>query len=172
MDGVEIRAFLGLCILAGVYRSSNEPISTLWSEREGRPVFTSTMARNRFTDVLKYLRFDDKGTRVERQQSDKLAAFRDIWTMFTEQLPKYYIPGSDLCVDEQLVAFRGKCGFRQYIPSKPAKYGLKIWWCCDANTSYPLTGQVYLGKQPGEQREVGQGARVVQDLISPWRLSG
>lgn len=172
VDGVEVRAFIGLFILAGVYRSNHEPVSTLWSEREGKPVFTATMPRNRFSDIIKYLRFDEKASRAERQQTDKLAPFRDIWTMFTDQLPKYYIPGSDLCVDEQLVAFRGKCGFRQYIPSKPAKYGLKIWWCCDANTSYPLTGQVYLGRQPGEQREIGQGARVVRDLISPWRRSG
>jgi len=104
--------------------------------------------------------------------ADKLAPFRDIWTMFLAQLPKYYIPGTDLCVDEQLVAFRGRCGFRQYIPSKPAKYGLKIWWCCDAETSYSLAGEIYLGRQPGQQREVGQGARVVSDLISPWCRSG
>lgn len=146
VDGEKVRAFIGLCIQAGAFRSSHEPVFTLWSEREGRPVFTATMSRSRFTDMLKYIRFDDKLSRAERQQSDKLAAFRDMWTMFTEQLTEYYIPGNDLCVDEQLVAFRGRCGFRQYIPSKPSNYGLKIWWCCDANTSYPLTADVYLGK--------------------------
>ena len=26
-----------------------------------------------------------------------------------------------------MVAFRGRCSFRQYIPSKPARYGIKIW---------------------------------------------
>ena len=88
------------------------------------------------------------------------------------QLPKLYIPGPDVCVDEQLVAFRGRCGFRQYIPSKPAKYGIKIWWCCDSQTCYPLNGEVYLGRQPGQQREVGQGARVVKQLVAPWRRSG
>ena len=62
--------------------------------------------------------------------------------------------------------------FRQYIPSKPAKYGIKIWWCCDAQTSYPLNGQVYLGKQPDQPREVGQGARVVKDMVAPWYRSG
>ena len=88
------------------------------------------------------------------------------------QLPKFYIPGPDFCVDEQLLAFRGRCGFRQYIPSKPAKYGIKIWWCCDSQTCYLLNGEVYLGRQPGQQREVGQGARVVKLLVAPWRRSG
>jgi len=170
VDGEEVRAFIGLCIQAGAFRSSHEPVSPLWSEREGRAVFTATMSRSRFTDMVMYIRFDDKLSRAERQQSDKLAAFRDMWTMFTEQLPKYYIPGNDLCVDEQLVAFRGRCRFRQYIPYKPSEY--EIWWCYGANTSYPLTADVYLGRQPGEQREIGQGAKAVLQLIAPWRRSG
>jgi len=66
------------CALAGVYRSHRKPVSTLWSERQGRPVFTATMSRRRFTDILKYCRFDDKGTLAERQSTDKLAPFRDI----------------------------------------------------------------------------------------------
>ena len=61
---------------------------------------------------------------------------------------------------------------RQYIPPKPAKYGIKIWWCCDSQTCYPLNGEVYLGRQPGQQREVGQGARVVKQLVAPWHRSG
>ena len=125
------------------------------------------MSRNRFTDILRYLRFDNRATREERRATDKLAAFRDFWTLFQAQLRKFYIPGTDLCVDEQLVAFRGRCPFRQYIPSKPAKYGIKIWWCCDAQTSYPLNGQVYLRKQPDQPREVGQDARVVKDMVAP-----
>jgi hypothetical protein len=40
--------------------------------------------------------------------------------------------------------------------------------------NFLLAGQIilYLGKQPGEQREMGQGARVVKDLVSQWRRSG
>ncbi|KAM9307115.1 piggyBac transposable element-derived protein 4-like [Pholidichthys leucotaenia] len=172
VDGTEIKAVIGLCIIAGLYKNNHEPQASLWSLADGRPVFKATMSRTRFRDILKYMRFDNRATRAERQAIDKLAAFRDIWTMFVAQLPKYYIPGTDLCVDEQLVAFRGRCSFRQYIPSKPSKYGIKIWWNCDAETHYPLKGDIYLGRQPGEQREVGQGARVVKDLTSPWRRSG
>ena len=172
IDDTEMIAFIGLNLLAGLHKSNHEPISTLWSEKEGRPVYIATMSRNRFTDILRYLRFDNRATREERRATDKLATFRDFWTLFQAQLRKFYIPGTDLCVDEQLVAFRGRCPFRQYIPSKPAKYGIKIWWCCDAQTSYPLNGQVYLGKQPDQPREVGQGARVVKDMVAPWYRSG
>lgn len=172
VDLTEIKASVGLCLNAGLHKSNHESLSSLWSENEGRPMFTATMSRNRFTSILKFLRFDNRATRQERQVDDKLAPFRDFCNLFQAQLPKFYIPGPDLCVDEQLVAFRGRCGFRQYIPSKPAKYGIKIWWCCDSQTCYPLKGDVYLGRQPGQQREVGQGARVVKQLVEPWRRSG
>ena len=105
-------------------------------------------------------------------EEDKLAAFRDIWLMFTSQLPKFFVPGSDLCVHEQLVAYRGRCSFRQYIPSKPAKYGMKIWWCCDCTTSYPLTAEIYLGKQKNAERERSGKELVVKTLTRPWHKSG
>ena len=172
VDEVEIKAFIGLCILAGIQKSNFEPLSSLWSNVEGRPIFTATMSRNRFKDILSYMRFDNRETRSERKATDKVAAFSDVWQMFQVQLPKMYIPGPNLCVDEQLVAYRGRCPFRQYIPSKPSKYGLKIWWLCDSDTSYPLCGEIYSGRLPNEKREVGQGARIVKQLVGQYYHSG
>ena len=73
-------------------------------------------------------------------------------------------PGAYLTVDEQLVPFRGNCPFIQYMKSKPAKYGIKIWWAVDSETWYPLNGQVYLGKQRKETREVNQGQMALKDV--------
>jgi len=77
-----------------------------------------------------------------------------------------YIPNENITVDEQLVTFRGRCPFCQFIPSKPGKYGIKIWALCDSVTSYVYNMQVYTGRQAGQNREVNQGQRVVLDLIS------
>lgn len=57
------------------------------------------------------------------------------------------------------------------MPSKPAKYGIKVWWVCDASNSYPITGQIYTGKQPSG-RETNQGERVVKDLCMRFKGSG
>ncbi|XP_047194924.1 zinc finger protein 16-like isoform X2 [Hippoglossus stenolepis] len=43
----------------------------------------------------------------------------------------------------------GRCPFRQYMPSKPAKYGIKSWVVCDAKSSYARKMQVYTGKPSG-----------------------
>ena len=105
------------------------------------------MPKLRFKTLLQFCRFDNKKTRDQRSKHDKLATIRDLWTMFLVQLKSCYIPGESLTVDEQLIPTRGRCCFRQSIPSKPGKYGLKIFWCCDSMTAYPLNGEVYLGRQ-------------------------
>ena len=74
--------------------------------------------------------------------------------------------------DEMLTPFRGKCPFRQYIPSKPARYGIKIWWLCDSQTFYPYDGKVYCGRNSNERREIGQAKRVVLQLARPLFNSG
>jgi len=168
----EMKAVFGILILAGVNHSAHEALEELWVAKTGRPIFRATMSLNRLKCILRFMRFDNKSTRPQRREQDKLAAFRDVWTMFAAQLPKFYVPSTDITVDEQLVPFRGRCPFRQYMKSKPAKYGIKIWWNSDSLSSYPLSGQVYLGKQPGEEREVNQGARVVKDLVQPWYRTG
>jgi hypothetical protein len=100
------------------------------------------------------LRFDDKSDRGGRRADDKLAApIRYFWEHWEEILSKFYNPGTNVTVDEQLVGFRGRCPFKQYIPKKPAKYGVKIWTLCDSASSYSLKAQVYTGKPPGGTRE-------------------
>ena len=171
-DEVEMKAVLGLLILSGAYRSNTESLEELWSLETGRPIFVATMCIERFKQILRFMRFDDKDTRAERVQLDRLAPIRDLWDKFNANLQKPYIPSPYITVDEQLALFRGRCPFIVYIPSKPGKYGVKIWWACDSVTTYPLHGQVYLGRQPGQPREVGQGRRVVHDLVKPWYRTG
>ncbi|UYV82201.1 hypothetical protein LAZ67_21001323 [Cordylochernes scorpioides] len=38
----------------------------------------------------------------------------------------------------------GKCNFRQYIPSKPARYSLKMYLLCDARTFYTVNIKSYV----------------------------
>ncbi|XP_045073157.1 uncharacterized protein LOC123486044 [Coregonus clupeaformis] len=114
----------------------------------------------------------DRQTRAERRAAgggDKLAAVREVWDKWVERLPLLYNPGPDVTVDEQLVPFRGRCPFRQYIPSKPAKYGIKTWVACDSKSSYAWKMQVYTGKATCGGPEKNQGMRVVLDLTQGLR---
>ncbi|KAM3934900.1 piggyBac transposable element-derived protein 4-like [Leptodactylus fuscus] len=164
LDVTALNAYIGLLLLAGVYKSYGESAKSLWNCETGRHIFRATMSLERFHDISRVLRFDSKTDRMERRAKDKLAPIRNVWNQWVEILPKLYNSGENVTVDEQLVAFRGRCPFRQYIPSKPAKYGIKIWTLCDSKSSYALNVQVYTGKAPDERPEKNQGMHVVLDL--------
>jgi hypothetical protein len=72
---------------------------------------------------------------------------QSIFDQFRENIIAAFDPGQHLCVDECLYAYRGNCPFRQYIPSKPAKYGIKFWCLVCNKTKYLLDVYPYLGKQ-------------------------
>lgn len=76
-----------------------------------------------------------------------------------------------MTIDEQLVTFRGRCPFRIYIPSKPGRYGIKIWALCDATNAYLYNAKVYIGKESGVT-ENGQGENVVKWLSEPILKAG
>lgn len=67
MDETNLRAYVGLLILAGVYRSRGEAAASLWDAENGRAVFRGTMQLKVFYVYSKLLRFDDRETRQARQ---------------------------------------------------------------------------------------------------------
>ncbi|GFR10564.1 DDE_Tnp_1_7 domain-containing protein [Trichonephila clavata] len=73
------------------------------------------MSLDKFCTVSRVIRFDDKTTRPERSKLDKLAAVQDIREKWVYILPKLYNPNENITPDEQLVVFRVRCPFKQYI---------------------------------------------------------
>lgn len=171
LDANECLRFVGLLILAGVYKAHNEGITNLWNVKDGRPIFNKTMSRNRFTAISQCLRFDNAEARRRNRDPDKISPIRTFFELWLPTLQDAYIPYENVTVDEQLLTFRGRCAFKQYIPSKPGKYGIKIWAVCDSQTSYVYNCQIYSGKI-GDQRERDQGKRVVLDMIKGLEKSG
>lgn len=51
----ELAAYIGLLILAGVYRGRLEPIEDLWSQEHGRPIFAAVMSANRFKTITRFI---------------------------------------------------------------------------------------------------------------------
>ncbi|KAJ8363286.1 hypothetical protein SKAU_G00121170 [Synaphobranchus kaupii] len=58
------------------------------------------------------------------------------------------------------------------MPSKPAKYGIKIFWMCDARVPYAIDAVVYTGRQPGEDVQKNLGEKIVEQLCSGIRQTG
>jgi hypothetical protein len=60
-----------------------------------------------------------------------------------------------------MVPFKGRLGFRQYLPLKPTKWRIKLWSHCESSTAYMYNFQVYTGKENGQEK--GLTFRVVAE---------
>nr|CAH7750575.1 unnamed protein product [Callosobruchus chinensis] len=142
----ELYALVGLLIFSGAQKDNHLNTREMFDSKISGSTYKATMSGERFDFLLHNLRFDDKATRAERKNLDRFAPIREIWDELISNCKSSYKPGSYVTIDEQLLAFRGRCPFRMYIPSKPAKYGIKIVMTCDAGTKYMLDAEPYLGK--------------------------
>ena len=59
------------------------------------------------------------------------------------------------------------------MPTKPAKYGIKLWMCCDAETKYVYNASVYCGKENASEATCRDlGGKVVRQLLEPLHCEG
>lgn len=162
----EFDAFLGVLVLTACQQDNHMATEKLFNGEFCGDRYVASMSCSRFDFLLECLRFDCMETREQRCREDRFAIIRDIWEMFIDACKNNYKPGSYLSIDEQLLAFRGRCKFRMYMPNKPAKYGIKLLMICDVGTKYMLNAMPYLGKNT-TPRNVPQAQFFVKELSRP-----
>ena len=168
----ELYKFIGFMVLIGVYKSKNKDNCQLLSLENGRPIFNKIMNWQHFKDVLRVLRYDDAEYRRQHSSDDKLEPIREYFELWVKTLLDGNVPGTVLTVDEELVTFRGRCPFKQYIPSKPGRYGIKFWILSDSKSSYVYNVETYTCKKPNAGREVNLGEKVVLNLLEGIDAAG
>lgn len=130
------------------------------------------MARDRFRELMRYLRFDIRSDRCHRLLTDKFALVSDIWNPFVENCLASYRPGPNLTVDEQLFPTKTRCPFTQYMPNKPDKFGIKFWMLADSSSKYKCNAMPYLGKDDSRSANDSLASHVVMKLAEPYLNKG
>ena len=142
----EIRALIGILLFLGSTKSSKESTASIWAkDGTGKRICIAAMSHERFLFLVYCLCFDDSTTRAQRRADDKLAPILNIYDTFVAACEANYTPGTGCTVDESLRGFRGMCSFKQYIPIKPSKYGIKVNVLADSKTFYEVSFKIYKG---------------------------
>ena len=155
------------------------------------------MPYRRFRIILLMLHFAENRTLITKQSDDNydvLGKIRPIMEMMQERFQHLYSPHHNVSIDEAMIVFKGRISIRQYMPIKPVKYGIKVYffvseiisviytyiYCiqylrffvfrCDLEKGYPWDFQVYRGKEKNARTDVDLGERVVLDLTTPWTM--
>ncbi|XP_055701866.1 uncharacterized protein LOC129801126 [Phlebotomus papatasi] len=79
VDEKEMKAFIGILFLSAAFNLESRPIQMIWDQSYGVNVILATMSRNRFQEIMQFLRFDDRDSRSTRKEKDKLAPSTSNW---------------------------------------------------------------------------------------------
>lgn len=159
----EMEKFIGLLIWMGLVKLPS--IADYWSTdklyRNG--IAKSVMARNRFQALLRMWHFADNDSAVA--QTDRLHKIRHIQDLLVANFCDAREPGENIVIDESMVPFRGRLKFKQYLPGKAHKYGIKLYKLCDSS-GYTYNVNVYSGKS--DRSEGDQATTVVMRLMERY----
>jgi hypothetical protein len=174
LDLIELKGFIGLLFYTAIFKENREHYTSWYStDGTGREIYRCIISKNRFEILLKALRFDAAENRPLRRENNPAAPISELFDSFIERCQAVYTIGTCACIDEMLLAFRGRCRFKMYMPKKPAKYGIKIQCLTDAKSGYFLNAYIYVGKDsdglnlPTEYQRLKKPTQAVMRLISP-----
>lgn len=161
----DIRKFIYVNLMFGIHDMPE--FRMYWSNDKMLRVeaVAGVMTRVRFETINRYLHIVDNRDQIHRGTDgyDPLFKVRPLLDMIRSRSKELYKPSRAISIDEAMVAFNGRLHFKQYIPSKPHPYGIKVWCAAESKTGYLLNFSVYCGKSDSELAN-GLGHHVVMTM--------
>lgn len=161
----ELEQYFGICIGMSVYDLHRTRL--YWAKNTRIDKIANVMSRDRWEQIKSNLHCNDN-TQMRPQNDpnkDRLFKIRPLVDSMQDKfrsIPKYEY----LCVDEQIVPYKGKSSLKMYNPKKPKKWGFKLFVLCDQN-GLVYDFDIYCGKiQPVLGfPDIGASSNIVLKLV-------
>jgi len=159
----DIEHFLGLLLWMELVKMPS--LSDYWNkaERYQNKVASKTMSRNKFELILRIWHFENNDS------ADKTDRLYKLLNIANDIFKNVHQPGEIITVDESMIPYRGRLKFRQYIPNKTHKYGVKFFKVCGSN-GYTYKIIIYEGKQSIKGESLTE--TIVSDLCGNYLNEG
>ena len=139
----EVRLYFAVLIYRGLlykpkenfYYTKNKLFETLG--------FRRIMSQNKLILLEKFLHFVDNQALGESY--NKAAKIQPILEMLVDRFQLLLELERDISIDESLLLWKGRLGWKQYIPKKRARFGLKAFVLCEGSTGYVWNIILYTG---------------------------
>lgn len=170
----DMYSFIALLITMGLVKL---PVMAQYWRKDwlvcGPPVFCKeVMSRDRFFSILKFLRFSPPENVEKNKPQTRIEPFL---SMLRDKCKAILEPGKHVAVDEALVLWKGRLGFRQYIKSKRARFGLKIFVLCPSDPNwqgFSWNFELYYGKNSYQFDDPGAEILSKSEKIVVYMMSG
>ena len=161
---LEMKTFVGIHIVMG---NCHYPrIRCYWQPHLKIPLVSDNMTVNRFFQLRQNLHF----VNIEQKpdNNDRFWKIRPLYETIRTRCLSLPLE-TDLCIDEQMIPFKGSLNVKQYIKNKPTKWGVKLFALCGrSGTLYVFI--LYQGSTTelihGHSEIFGLGGAVVTKLVN------
>ncbi|CAM4740376.1 unnamed protein product [Rotaria magnacalcarata] len=160
---VEMAQFIGVLIMSGIYCFPDQRF--FWMNTTRVESISSTMSRDRFLEIRKYLHVVDNSNQLDRNDPDydRAHKVRPLLNIVKNNFRKIE-KEEKLSVDEQIIPFKGRSIMKQHMPNKPHRWGYKMFLLAVGESGICYDFLFYVGKSDFDTQEQGFCTRVVLEL--------
>lgn len=172
----EMRIFFAIVMAMSITYKPEEKM--YWSKKNSllTPFFAQTMSYRRYVLIKKYLHFDNNETyNPAVHPNPKLNKIWPIYESLNKKFQLAYIPERNVTIDESLMLYKGFLSWKQYIPLKRARFGIKSYFLCESKSGYIWSSLIYTGKGTiidSEFPDLPLSSQVVINLMKPLLNKG
>lgn len=130
----EIGVFLGIILLMSLDHSPR--IEDYWKNNLDKPIYTAiqrAMSIIRFQQIKRFFKMSDPRNDADSTGPDWWKKLEPFASDFQKASLQYYLPGSHVSIDEQLVLFKGRSRHTMQLHVKEASQGFKLYTLCEGN---------------------------------------
>ncbi|XP_066583388.1 piggyBac transposable element-derived protein 4-like [Prorops nasuta] len=133
------------------------------------PIFNTVMCRNRYLQILRFLHFaynDELGNHPLKKVKPVID---DLRVKFASTIS----PGKCLCIDESLVLWKGRLMFKQYLPFRRNRFGIKVFELVDCKSGFLIDFIVYTGSTTDFKKcGLGISGDIIAHFLEPYFHKG
>lgn len=126
VSGNEINCFLAINIIMTYVKYPNYRM--YWSSNQAlrMSLIADITPLMKFEKIERYLQFEDNDT-IPKSNTDIFVKVKPILEILKETFSGTVTPTEYQAIDEMIILFKGGSRAKQYIKSKPKKWGFKAW---------------------------------------------
>ena len=140
----DMRMFFVHVIVMGLVKKST--ISKYWRRNTScsTPFFGRYLTRPQFEQILVNLHINDN---TKANPRDPLYKIRPVVDMVDQNFLHVYSSQKNISVDEAACLFKGRLAFKMYNPRKPARFHIRLYHVCEADSGYCMGLEIFTGNK-------------------------
>jgi len=96
------------------------------------PIFGSIISTDQFESICNFMHFNNNDHTETYQGPSNLFKIYPVVSHLNTKFQSLYLPRQIIVIAESLLLWRGRLSFRQYIPLKYSKFGIKSYELCES----------------------------------------